>query len=839
MEARGVLGFCVAFFFFVCAPYAANAYSDQTTHPGLSREGVALYDSIHPERPLSVSEEDQLVQGSIDEDQGYRFMRHFYDPVHRTGLTFLSSANYDMPWSSSLDWGTGKDPENQGFTWADAVTLYKDGKKNEAFRVLGHVAHLVEDLTVPDHTRDDPHPPILNLGSPYEAWTKQFGPGKIGLVASSSEDQRSEVYYEHIEDAFEKTARFTNSNFFSKDTANQDYFPSPSVSFRSFEVSKNGEYVLFAYRYVDGEQIPRRLARVVKHFSFYSLSFEDAYVLTDPDSRVLSDYWNTLSWTAVRSVSGLISLFLAEVDSAQIVHFPPVQKKPLFDPFIHPVRIFQVLVDRVSEEPKTKNIQVVPVEMSAQVYLPTAPEVHLLDTESGDPTGLVLASPHIQASPSLEPSDRENAEESHDGTVSEDLASSDTETATSTSIPIDENIVFTGPTRFSLSSGTSTYLVRSQSPYIVDSFETIPEGHTLFVEPGVVVKFAENAGFRVLGDIQAVGSSPHPIIFTSLFDDDFMGDTDGGGVCGSSVEVRCPQPGSWGRLEFAESSQSSLFDHVLFRYGGSAPNPFFAAYFFVDNGKVHISHSILEHALGFGIRLFQSDSTITDTIIRDGNHGGFNAVGLEMSGASPDIERNVVEGFSTGYQIGIEGGVVRDNMARGNGLAYLHAFTLGDVFENNDAEKNQTNGIFVQFHLADAIHPFVVLERNKVPYLIQGAFADIPASTTVKINPGVSIKVSGNFLSIRGTALFEGTADLPILITTPDDDSDGNDLFGDGPRGFDGGGGTGIVFHEGAQVTLSHVHMSHYDVPLTCFGAHVSISDLVLSHTGANLGCEQ
>ena len=35
------------------------------------------------------------------------------------------------------------------------------GDKAYGLEALGHVLHLLEDATVPDHTRNDPHPPFL------------------------------------------------------------------------------------------------------------------------------------------------------------------------------------------------------------------------------------------------------------------------------------------------------------------------------------------------------------------------------------------------------------------------------------------------------------------------------------------------------------------------------------------------------------------------------------------------------------------------------------------------------------------------------------------------------
>lgn len=58
--------------------------------------------------------------------------------------------------------------------WDAAIDAYNDGDKPKAYERLGHVAHLLQDQTVPAHTKEDAHGPTWFAGflDAYEDWSK-------------------------------------------------------------------------------------------------------------------------------------------------------------------------------------------------------------------------------------------------------------------------------------------------------------------------------------------------------------------------------------------------------------------------------------------------------------------------------------------------------------------------------------------------------------------------------------------------------------------------------------------------------------------------------------------
>jgi hypothetical protein len=80
----------------------------------------------------------------------YRGLSHGFDPV--TGYTWPGAM------ASTVDWANS--PANT-FSWNNALLLYAKGQRAEAYECLGHVLHLLMDLSVPAHVM------VVNHGAVY------------------------------------------------------------------------------------------------------------------------------------------------------------------------------------------------------------------------------------------------------------------------------------------------------------------------------------------------------------------------------------------------------------------------------------------------------------------------------------------------------------------------------------------------------------------------------------------------------------------------------------------------------------------------------------------------
>jgi len=102
--------------------------------------------------------------------------------------------------------------------WQGAVFNYVNGNKKEALKALGHNLHLIEDMAVPAHTRQDTHAGILgDQGEPYEKWVSQ----NTDLSHLANLNFAQEKFdCDNLNNCFRKVAQYSNENFFSEDTIN-------------------------------------------------------------------------------------------------------------------------------------------------------------------------------------------------------------------------------------------------------------------------------------------------------------------------------------------------------------------------------------------------------------------------------------------------------------------------------------------------------------------------------------------------------------------------------------------------------------------------------------------
>lgn len=314
--AGGILFFALSTSFFVFA------YDDKTAHPALTDEIVDHFNRFYPERALSASQKELVKTGSIEEDEEARFFRHFYDPVNNRGLTLGL-----QKWDSSKTWaqdtlaqatGDGARENTYGsifslfssvsdFSWERAIYEYAWGEKDRAFLTLGHILHLLEDASVPDHTRNDPHPHVTEWfaalnESPYETWTKKFTPNNLTLSVNEPP-----IVLGSLDAYFDSMAKYSNRNFFSKDTILNKY-SLPEIQKETLEIINNKPYRFGVA--LDENKTVYKLVKIDKKFG----EKEPIYSLISPSNLILSDYWSRLSQQSVLHGAGVVKLFFDEAE---------------------------------------------------------------------------------------------------------------------------------------------------------------------------------------------------------------------------------------------------------------------------------------------------------------------------------------------------------------------------------------------------------------------------------------------------------------------------------------------------------------------------------------------
>ena len=266
-----------------------------------------------------------------------------------------------------------------------------------------------------------------------------------------------------------------------------------------------------------------------------------------------------------------------------------------------------------------------------------------------------------------------------------------------------------------------------------------------------------------------------PIIFTSIYDDEYGGDLNGDAT--STV----PAPGDWYGVWISGNSNDSVFDYTVFRYGGAGN--YEKANLYVENTSVNISNSVFEYSKVYGLSLTNSDSQVSGNVFRYNNTAGeLSASGLRIfnssSTSSPTIQNNTFQENRTG--IALQGGTpnISQNTFTSN-LSYpIKAQSSFGTFSENSGSGNGIDAILLQSAITKT-NGTTTLRANFLPYMFSGELR-IMASSTLVVEPEVVVKSSGGILRVYGNLNLNGQNPEDIVFTSINDDSVGGDTNNDG-----------------------------------------------------------
>jgi len=332
----------------VSVSHTAFAYSAIPTHEAITEKAIAvskikqyLQDNLNID-PADFDNiyEPQIIIGSNQEDVKDRPRNHFHNPITNQGLsdffegisarTWVNSPINEWSWKQIRDY------------YYQAMTATTDVLRNDLFfqmfEGLGHVAHLIQDMSVPEHVRNDQHVitvfPIIGWNE-YEPWVRSnIDPLKFNASAFSFPpnfllqnfwDADTYVNSPLQQTAMIGLAEYTSYNFLSQDTiftedrptSDPHYFPHPRKEFTNAilieQIAEDGEHDQVYY--VHGYQT-NRLA-VYSFFHRYLIPL-DAFGewRYHFDTLVYEEYAGRLIPQAVTYSAGLLNYFFrGEVDA--------------------------------------------------------------------------------------------------------------------------------------------------------------------------------------------------------------------------------------------------------------------------------------------------------------------------------------------------------------------------------------------------------------------------------------------------------------------------------------------------------------------------------------------
>lgn len=253
-------------------------YDTNVAHPFLTKQAIELFNK-NSDSKISEQEIKWIVRGAVEEDTPIRWMNHFFEPTNNKGLTGFSTAKQ---WSKENIKQKAYAKGNR--TWQKAVESYTKGDKKEAFIALGHILHLIEDMSVPAHTRIDIH----IKGDSYEEWAKKN--------VSTNFTAESIAKFESLDEYFNLLASYSNRYFLSADTINQNELLKKERFFKKISETE-------AIECIKGELEFRKFCLVVVKKDLT----KENYIL---DDFVHADYYSLLAPKAISYSAGVTSVAL-------------------------------------------------------------------------------------------------------------------------------------------------------------------------------------------------------------------------------------------------------------------------------------------------------------------------------------------------------------------------------------------------------------------------------------------------------------------------------------------------------------------------------------------------
>ncbi len=310
-------------------------------------------------------------------------------------------------------------------------------------------------------------------------------------------------------------------------------------------------------------------------------------------------------------------------------------------------------------------------------------------------------------------------------------------------------------------------------PFVINDLIIVHEDVVFTIYPGSILKVEDDKCIEVHGTLFANGTEENRVVFTSIKDDSYIGDTNGDG------DATLPEAADWSGIYLDGMNDTyqgiGEFDWVIVRYGGRHWSGAEAnvAFFFSESG--HFNNSISEYSVDPALRTHECSIDITNSVFRYSDNEGIRCNNFNGLISGNLVTDNGSHGIKVGQYCTPTLNNNTCNYNDGYGI-YLDYIIITSMF-GNTGYGNSMNGIA----MSGIIEEHTILPNNgDYPYIFNSNVT-VTSGNNLLIQHGAVVKIdTGNGLIVDGSVIIDGTASQPVIFTSIMDDSYCGDTNNDG-----------------------------------------------------------
>lgn len=728
-------------------------YDSFIAHPGIAGLAVKAYNKDNSKK-ITAEQYEWIKQGSVDEDTPVRWLNHFYDPVYNRGLWFGTQHVSSKVWAQ--DPATQQNYANGDGTWQRAVSDYRRGDYENAFKELGQNIHLVSDALVPAHTRDDIHAPQPDS---YENFVKN------NWDNVSKDIKAKPIYKNTLDEVFDEAANYSNNNFYSDDSIEDKNYNIHQV-IKLEPYTYNNSIDLYTAYVKDGDN------DLMKSHLTSGLDWKNNNNTVNA-GYILSDYAAHLLPKAIGYSAGTIKLFLDETQKNQPKKLPYLKQNlvGVLGNIVAPiVNLAESLTQNNTVKADTNNgvinqvantlvkqVEIIGKQVSPKI-LPSTTSAEVVPAKSLVITPVVKTSPIPQISSTvIRSSGGGSTNISAQPVINNEIIvfevtstpTSTPDSVSTTSTTSTETIVTTTPEvpDISVSSTTSTPDITATS---TTSTPEISEP-----VPDIVINEIAWAGQNSLPNaeyIELYNNTDQPI---ELFPKD--------------------EYDKWWKFKIGNSDMAinKIINTTIPAHG----------YYLMESPDDRTAYEMDADVIYFGnindngedLQLINSDGQIVDEVntTSTGWYAGSNVDYASMARVNSHVASNSSTNWQTSPGIRLVGG--RAGSVNGSPKEY----NFGPIVLEGWQKENVRT-------LKDIGYPYIL------------TYYTVPVGKTLNIDPGLTIKTNyvDSKLDVRGNLNINGTTDKKVLFTSSQETPAANDW-------------QGLMFYPGSVGNISGLDMRY------------------------------